>query len=525
MDCVQKLQQQERQGGMKKDMTRRQRTSAGAIRLKQTEDRDVHGHGKEKQERIRSRDNAQQTTGQMLPKGSRKTKLKVSNNVSNVKYTSKSKSKKAPKQHLQANTAFSPIKMEKNNESVATGGSAESLTENKRKRKRKRESEQGQYVKLKKQRESEQGQCVNLKKQRENEQGQCVNLKKQRESEQGQCVNLKQRDGLHTEWSAAQSSAEKVSGLTRKQRRSRKKNNSKKNKYKHLALASKDIVGGGGAETSITASSMVARIESRPTVHGNSMEFHSNTDTTVKQFTVKPSPVKQPAVKKFAQNALNSVQTPARVAASTTEQNAKLADSVFNSEKAKQKKSKLKLCDSPADANSSQSNWIGRAEPMSFIEKAREKLQAARFRFLNEQLYTSRGDQAWELFQTDPDAFHVYHQGFQTQASRWPLNPLDTIIQQLQSLWVVTSYVYTISSVLQKFETQDWYIYIYFFFFFFYMYESYWKDGCHAVMTVLYSKLGNCWMYGSCVCHSVTWQLYSFWNSKLWNWRYGILCM
>ncbi|XP_070197455.1 ribosomal RNA-processing protein 8-like isoform X2 [Littorina saxatilis] len=72
-----------------------------------------------------------------------------------------------------------------------------------------------------------------------------------------------------------------------------------------------------------------------------------------------------------------------------------------------------------------------KSKPLSFTEQTRQKLNSARFRFLNEQLYTSTGRQALEIFKDDPEAFQVYHEGFQAQVARWPVNPLDTIIHQL----------------------------------------------------------------------------------------------
>ena len=62
------------------------------------------------------------------------------------------------------------------------------------------------------------------------------------------------------------------------------------------------------------------------------------------------------------------------------------------------------------------------------------KLKGAQFRWLNEQLYTTRGGQSFEMFQDDPDLFHVYHRGFREQASTWTVNPLDLIIQDLRAM-------------------------------------------------------------------------------------------
>jgi ribosomal RNA-processing protein 8 len=57
-----------------------------------------------------------------------------------------------------------------------------------------------------------------------------------------------------------------------------------------------------------------------------------------------------------------------------------------------------------------------------------KKLEGSRFRIINEQLYTSRGEESFASFQSNPGLFDVYHQGFREQASHWPHNPLDSII-------------------------------------------------------------------------------------------------
>ncbi|XP_052793578.1 ribosomal RNA-processing protein 8-like [Mya arenaria] len=69
----------------------------------------------------------------------------------------------------------------------------------------------------------------------------------------------------------------------------------------------------------------------------------------------------------------------------------------------------------------------------TLLEKSRDRLSAARFRYLNEQLYTSTGKEALDLFKKDRDAFSVYHEGFQGQVEKWPTNPVDIIIKQIKS--------------------------------------------------------------------------------------------
>lgn len=61
-------------------------------------------------------------------------------------------------------------------------------------------------------------------------------------------------------------------------------------------------------------------------------------------------------------------------------------------------------------------------------------ISAAKFRYLNEKLYTSSGTDAKQLFQSDPEAFQTYHEGYQQQVKKWPVKPLDVIIQRIQKM-------------------------------------------------------------------------------------------
>lgn len=48
---------------------------------------------------------------------------------------------------------------------------------------------------------------------------------------------------------------------------------------------------------------------------------------------------------------------------------------------------------------------------MSTLEKMRARLTGGRFRWLNEQLYTTQGHTAQKLMQQHPDYFEEYHEG------------------------------------------------------------------------------------------------------------------
>ncbi|KAM3584701.1 25S rRNA (adenine645-N1)-methyltransferase [Umbelopsis sp. WA50703] len=67
-------------------------------------------------------------------------------------------------------------------------------------------------------------------------------------------------------------------------------------------------------------------------------------------------------------------------------------------------------------------------------QKMKEKLSGSRFRWLNEQLYTTPGDEAFTLFQEKPELFDHYHEGFRHQVESWPTNPVDVMIDYLRAM-------------------------------------------------------------------------------------------
>ncbi|XP_002979584.2 ribosomal RNA-processing protein 8 [Selaginella moellendorffii] len=69
----------------------------------------------------------------------------------------------------------------------------------------------------------------------------------------------------------------------------------------------------------------------------------------------------------------------------------------------------------------------------SVLDKMRQRLSGGQFRMLNEVLYTRSGEGAKDYFDKDPDAFKLYHAGYQEQMSRWPKLPVDVIIEWLNS--------------------------------------------------------------------------------------------
>ncbi|ERF76748.1 hypothetical protein EPUS_02287 [Endocarpon pusillum Z07020] len=66
--------------------------------------------------------------------------------------------------------------------------------------------------------------------------------------------------------------------------------------------------------------------------------------------------------------------------------------------------------------------------------RMRVKLTSARFRHLNETLYTSPSSASLDLFTASPDLFAEYHAGFAQQVrSSWPQNPVDGYIGDIDS--------------------------------------------------------------------------------------------
>ncbi|KAF2217980.1 hypothetical protein CERZMDRAFT_31831 [Cercospora zeae-maydis SCOH1-5] len=63
----------------------------------------------------------------------------------------------------------------------------------------------------------------------------------------------------------------------------------------------------------------------------------------------------------------------------------------------------------------------------------RQKLISARFRHLNEKLYTEPSAKALELFDQNPEMFEDYHSGFRQQVTTWPSNPVDNFIATIRA--------------------------------------------------------------------------------------------
>lgn len=85
-------------------------------------------------------------------------------------------------------------------------------------------------------------------------------------------------------------------------------------------------------------------------------------------------------------------------------------------------------------AASLESGRVAELNSVSLREKMMDKLNSARFRYLNEQMYTKDGKEALKMFQDDPESFKAYHEGYRQQVEKWPLNPLDLIITSIKKM-------------------------------------------------------------------------------------------
>ncbi|KAM9853278.1 uncharacterized protein rrp8 [Aulostomus maculatus] len=68
----------------------------------------------------------------------------------------------------------------------------------------------------------------------------------------------------------------------------------------------------------------------------------------------------------------------------------------------------------------------------SLRSRMEQRLDSARFRYINEVLYSTPSGEAKRMFRQDPDAFWIYHRGYTSQVQRWPVNPVDRIISYIR---------------------------------------------------------------------------------------------
>ena len=101
-----------------------------------------------------------------------------------------------------------------------------------------------------------------------------------------------------------------------------------------------------------------------------------------------------------------------------------------------QQQKPLKNKEEPASVSEAPAMTPASATPaLTPLQQAmRQKLISARFRHLNETLYTTDSGKAMELFGSSPELFEQYHAGFTQQVNEsWPSNPVDGYIKSVQT--------------------------------------------------------------------------------------------
>lgn len=91
------------------------------------------------------------------------------------------------------------------------------------------------------------------------------------------------------------------------------------------------------------------------------------------------------------------------------------------------KSKKLKLEEPPADPT----QGIDQSKLTPLQRKMLAKLSGSRFRWINEQLYTTDSQNALNMIKKQPELFDEYHRGFASQVESWPENPVDLFTREL----------------------------------------------------------------------------------------------
>ena len=88
----------------------------------------------------------------------------------------------------------------------------------------------------------------------------------------------------------------------------------------------------------------------------------------------------------------------------------------------------------PSNSSPPQHNELRKTANSKLYSKLSTQLEGSRFRMINQQLYTTTGEDAKLMFDEDPELFNVYHRGFASQVTKWPENPIDRVIANIRTL-------------------------------------------------------------------------------------------
>lgn len=85
------------------------------------------------------------------------------------------------------------------------------------------------------------------------------------------------------------------------------------------------------------------------------------------------------------------------------------------------------------DTTQTQASSLPSTKLTPLQQRMAAKLTSARFRHLNQTLYTSPSDQAMRLFADSPQSYTSYHAGFRAQVAVWPQNPVESFIEDVKA--------------------------------------------------------------------------------------------
>ncbi|KAI5788324.1 methyltransferase-domain-containing protein [Geopyxis carbonaria] len=124
-------------------------------------------------------------------------------------------------------------------------------------------------------------------------------------------------------------------------------------------------------------------------------------------------------------------------AAAEGEEGAEVVKPKTLKEKRREKKAAVEAGDSNSEDKPAAAPIVPAAVDTSALtplqQKMRAKLSSARFRHINETLYTTPSASSHALFAAQPEMYAEYHTGFRQQVGVWPENPVDIFIAQLQT--------------------------------------------------------------------------------------------
>lgn len=101
---------------------------------------------------------------------------------------------------------------------------------------------------------------------------------------------------------------------------------------------------------------------------------------------------------------------------------------ILHSQESNQRKSPAETKAEPA----APAEEVKQDRSASLRSRMEERLESARFRYINEVLYSTSSSEAKRMFEQDPQSFGLYHRGYTAQVQRWPANPVDAIISYIQ---------------------------------------------------------------------------------------------